>query len=216
MGTKERKERERKRRKDQILNAAISLIEEQGFEKTTMDEIADRAELSKGTLYLYFKDKSTLHHAIKKRGLSSLHTHFLEIIQEDKKGAELVKNMMTTFLEFITEHASFTQAMMIYEQSNKSQPNEHQVVEDCRHLKNELLMLIVRSIQIGIQDGSIKTEMAPKVIALMIGAQMNGMLQFYLSDPNEKVHSILSEHELTMPELMEQYLDIQFNAKSDN
>ncbi len=215
MGTKERKQRERKRRKDQILNAAISLIEEKGFEKTTMDEIADRAELSKGTLYLYFKDKSTLHHAIKKRGLSRLHTYFLEIIQEDRKGAELVKKMMKTFLEFLTEHATFTRAMMIYEQANKTELSEHPVVEDCHHLQNELLMIIVRSIQIGIQDGSIKTEIPPKIIALMIGAQMNGMLQFYLSDPNEKVQNILTEHELTMPELMEQYLDIQFNAKTD-
>ncbi|HBX66388.1 MAG TPA: hypothetical protein DEG32_09580, partial [Balneolaceae bacterium] len=155
MGTKERKQRERKRRKDQILTAAIELINRQGFEKTTMEEIAELAELSKGTLYLYFKDKSTLHQAIKKRGLSRLHTQFLEIIQEDKKGADLVKKMMLTFLEFLTEHRTFTRAMMIYEQTRMNDlDEEHEVVEECRLLQNELLMIIVRSIQIGIQDGS--------------------------------------------------------------
>ena len=73
MGTSERKERERKRRKNQILNAAISLIEEKGFDKTTMDEIAEQTELSKGTLYLYYNDKASLFQAIKKRALQYLH-----------------------------------------------------------------------------------------------------------------------------------------------
>lgn len=216
MGTKERKQRERKHRKDQILTAAIELINRQGFEKTTMEEIADLAELSKGTLYLYFKDKSTLHQAIKKRGLSRLHTRFLEILQEDKKGADLVKKMSMTFLEFLTQQATFTQAMMMFERTNLGDLNEeHEIVEECRLLQNELLMIIVRSIQIGIQDKSITTELSPKLIALLIAAQMNGMLQFYLTDPNQKVQQILSENELTIPQLMEQYLNIQLSVSSE-
>lgn len=216
MGTKERKQRERKHRKDQILTAAIELINRQGFEKTTMEEIADLAELSKGTLYLYFKDKSTLHQAIKKRGLSRLHTRFLEILQEDKKGADLVKKMSMTFLEFLTQQATFTQAMMMFERTNLDNLNEeHEIVEECRLLQNELLMIIVRSIQIGIQDKSITTELSPKLIALLIAAQMNGMLQFYLTDSNQKVQQILSENELTIPQLMEQYLNIQLSVSSE-
>ncbi|MEX2477966.1 MAG: TetR/AcrR family transcriptional regulator [Gracilimonas sp.] len=215
MGTQERKERERKQRRDQILNAAIELIGEQGFESTTMDEIAERAELSKGTLYLYYNDKATLHQAIKKRGLKFLHERFLEIIQQDLSGAELVKEMMHTFLNLITENTTFTKAMMLFENSNENDTESHQVVEDCTHLESELLMLLVRSIQIGKQDGSILSTINPKVSAVMIGFQMSGMLQFYFSGSRKQAQKILDEQQLTMSEMMDQFLNIQFSSTQD-
>lgn len=211
MGTKERKERERKRRKDQILDAAITLIQEQGFEQTTMDEIAARAELSKGTLYLYYNDKATLYQAIKKKALDFLHEHFLKSIQQDKAGAELVKEMMLTFLDLIQENVTFTKAMLLYEQINEDEPKEHSIIEDCTHLENELLMLIIRAIQIGRQDGSIKNETNPKILALQIGIQMQGMLQFCIINSNTKKVQILNEQNITLRELMEQFLHTQFN-----
>lgn len=214
MGTKERKERERKRRKDQILTAAIELIEEQGFERTTMDEIAERAELSKGTLYLYFKDKSTLHQAIKKRALDHLHEKFLLVIQEDLPGAELVKKMVLSFLKLITQNAAFVKAMAIYEHITKTE--EHSIAEDCKNIEDELFMLLVRSVQIGIQDGSIKTAMPPKIVALTVSFQMTGMLHFYLSGARENIRKILQENELTIPKLMDEFLDIQLNKTVEN
>jgi AcrR family transcriptional regulator len=210
MGTKERKEREKTRRKDQILTAAIELIEQQGFEHTTMDEIANQAELSKGTLYLYFNDKSTLHQAIKKRGLSHLHDRFLQILQKDVSGADILKEMAVSFLNMVTKNVTFSKSMFIYQQVNEEKMEKNPIVEDCEHLQKELLMLMVRAIQIGIQDKSIKTTLAPKVLALTVSFQLSGILQFYLSGSKKNAKKILQGHELTITELMEQFLDIQF------
>ncbi len=60
MGIQERKKREKERRRQQILSAAKSLFANHGFHHTTMEEIANEAELSPGTLYLYFKSKDEL------------------------------------------------------------------------------------------------------------------------------------------------------------
>ena len=60
MGIQERKKREKERRRQQILSAAKSLFAKRGFHQTTMEEIAKEAELSPGTLYLYFKSKDEL------------------------------------------------------------------------------------------------------------------------------------------------------------
>jgi AcrR family transcriptional regulator len=217
MGTTERKERERKRRKDRILNAVISLIEEKGFEKTTMEEIAERAELSKGTLYLYYNDKASLYQAIKKRALQFLHDQFLEILQKDMPGAKLVHKMMLSFLDLINENATFTKAMMLYGKINEheDEANDGTIQEDCIQLENELLMLIVRSLQIGVQDGSIKNKLDPKLLALQIGFQMNGMIQFCLTGSNKKGLQILDEKNMDLPDLMEQFLQTQFN-RADN
>ncbi len=44
----------------QILNAAQAVFAQKGFHQARMEDIADRAEVSKGTLYLYFKSKDDL------------------------------------------------------------------------------------------------------------------------------------------------------------
>jgi AcrR family transcriptional regulator len=54
------------RKKARILRAATELFIRQGYKKTSVDEIARRAEVAKGTVYLYFDTKaSLLMHAIK-------------------------------------------------------------------------------------------------------------------------------------------------------
>ena len=58
--TAKRKEREKEARKHAILEAAARVFSRKNFGEATLDEIAIDAELSKGTLYNYFKDKQDL------------------------------------------------------------------------------------------------------------------------------------------------------------
>lgn len=51
-----RRERERRRRRQAMLRAAQAVFAEQGYTQATLDEIAERAEFGKGTLYNYFED----------------------------------------------------------------------------------------------------------------------------------------------------------------
>jgi len=60
MGIHERKEREKERRRQQIMVAAKRVFSIKGFGRATMEDIANEAELSPGTLYLYFKSKDDL------------------------------------------------------------------------------------------------------------------------------------------------------------
>jgi AcrR family transcriptional regulator len=60
MGIHERKEREKERRRQQIMVAAKRIFTLKGFGRATMEDIANEAELSPGTLYLYFKSKDDL------------------------------------------------------------------------------------------------------------------------------------------------------------
>ncbi len=72
MGIQERKERERERRRQQIIVAAKRVFSDKGFNRTTMEDIAKEAELSPGTLYLYFKNKDDLYASLSLRILQYL------------------------------------------------------------------------------------------------------------------------------------------------
>ena len=85
MGIQERKQRERERRRQQIIVAAKRVFSEKGFSKSTMEDIAREAELSPGTLYLYFKNKDELYASLSLRILQ-----YLNIRLEDvKKGKDI-------------------------------------------------------------------------------------------------------------------------------
>ena len=60
----ERKEREKQKRYHQILSAAEIIFARDVYNTTSMDTIAEEAELSKGTLYIYFKNKEQLFFSI--------------------------------------------------------------------------------------------------------------------------------------------------------
>lgn len=103
MGIKERKEREKERRRHQIMVAAKRVFSAKGFSKTTIEDIAREAELSPGTLYLYFKNKDDLY-----ASLSSVFFNIclfdwnIWILKKMNPGQkfELLKNIMYDVYEF--------------------------------------------------------------------------------------------------------------------
>jgi AcrR family transcriptional regulator len=82
MGIQERKEREKDRRRQQIIVAAKRVFSEKGFNKSTMEDIASEAELSPGTLYLYFKNKEELYASLSLRILQYLHIRVEHVNKE--------------------------------------------------------------------------------------------------------------------------------------
>jgi len=83
MGIQERKQRERERRRQQIIVAAKRVFSEKGYSKSTMEDIAREAELSPGTLYLYFKNKDELYASLSLRILQYLNIR-LEDVKKEK------------------------------------------------------------------------------------------------------------------------------------
>ena len=91
MGIQERKQRERERRRQQIIVAAKRVFSEKGFSKSTMEDIAREAELSPGTLYLYFKNKDDLYASLSLRILQYLNIRLDDV--KKKKDIDLQKKI---------------------------------------------------------------------------------------------------------------------------
>jgi AcrR family transcriptional regulator len=88
MGIQERKQRERERRRQQIIVAAKRVFSERGFAKTTMEDIAREAELSPGTLYLYFKNKDELYASLSLRILQYMNIRLEDVKKEKDNSPE--------------------------------------------------------------------------------------------------------------------------------
>lgn len=76
MGISDRKEREKQEMKQLIIDAAMRMFVEDGYEKTSIRNIADKIEYSPGTIYLYYKDKDELLYAVQKEAFSKMFETF--------------------------------------------------------------------------------------------------------------------------------------------
>jgi len=66
----------RKQKKQLIMDTALELFTEKGFHATSMNQIAGKANISKGLAYNYFKGKQQILDEIIKTGIDSIYTHF--------------------------------------------------------------------------------------------------------------------------------------------
>lgn len=85
--------------KDRILDAALEVFSEKGFHSATVDEIADRAGLGKGTLYRYFANKETLFHELVRIRLEELEKKVWSVFD----GQDDVLTMITKYLQIYFE-----------------------------------------------------------------------------------------------------------------
>ena len=58
-------------RPQEILDAALALFVEKGFAATRLDDVAERAGLSKAAIYLYFADKTALFQGVVRQAIAS-------------------------------------------------------------------------------------------------------------------------------------------------
>lgn len=88
MGIAERKQREKNARLEQIKNTAAHLFQKKGFENTTIDEIAQLCELSKASIYLYFKSKDDLFYTIIENVINEFSQHIGRMANNTREPAD--------------------------------------------------------------------------------------------------------------------------------
>lgn len=211
MGKKERKAREKERRRNQIIDAAEKIIFSKGLEQATMDEIAEEAELSKGTLYLYFENKTDLYIAITQRGSDLLNSKFAKVFSEehDQKGLELIRKMGETYLAFVREYPNYFTAFMYYESLSDVESLENSTyAKQCDQNRREALNFMIRALQIGMQDGSVDDSYEPKELATIIFASTRGLTAMAHASGRGRHFQLLDEIETSMSAIFENFLNL--------
>ncbi len=87
--------------KERIIQSAVECFSKYGLDRTRMDDVAQKADLSKGTLYLYFKSKEDLFYVICENNLRVLKEQLSHIFATTKE--DLVSNAEQFYENFHKE-----------------------------------------------------------------------------------------------------------------
>ncbi len=173
-----RREREWYRHRREILSAAEELLVEKGFEKTTMQDIAARAEFAVGTIYRFFKNKKVLFEELFLESWRDIETKLNQAL--DQPGDELARLQAyhRTCVMLIVENE--TMARIFYGQmANFSIDPYVGIVGEFREIMKRLLGRLEALFRSGIEKGRF-VDLDARVLAIgfdtLVGAYLAVLL----------------------------------------
>jgi AcrR family transcriptional regulator len=175
MGVKERKERDRVDMKELILNSAHQLFLSKGFEEVSIRNIAEAIEYSPATIYLYFKDKNEIFHALHGEAFKKFNECMIPVFTIKDPFKRLV-TMGEKYIEFAFAHPKYYTIMFIAEAPMLCEETSEGWIEGQRALDG--LESIVEEC---IKEGKLKKQPA-KVLAFTIWSYVHGMCSLALRD----------------------------------
>ena len=181
MGIQERKEREKERRRQQIMVAAKRVFSDKGFNKATMEDIAQEAELSPGTLYLYFKNKEELYASLSLRILQYLLIRVEHVNEEKDAGPEEKLKSLVDAMYDVYEFDPLIIINMFHLQSSETLKNlSPQLMEEIKVLSRKSLGSIAQIFKEGV-DKEIFIDRHPVALADTFWALFSGVVLWLTS-----------------------------------
>ena len=95
------------RRRKEIFEAALTVFSKKGFDKATLDEIANRVKISKPAIYLYFKNKEILFFSMVEDKMSTLSVSLADIKKSDAGSIDKLKALISANINFYINNKEF-------------------------------------------------------------------------------------------------------------
>jgi AcrR family transcriptional regulator len=175
--TASRRERERAQRREDILQAAREVFFERGIHHATVDEVAEQAEVSKGTVYLYFDSKETI--------LAHLLLEGLERLVGDLESAfapadsvaapQRMRRLALAYLKFFQKYPSYFHLMSAFDRGRFQEAIPAELYGQVLTRSLRGLEWLVRAVEQGRAEGALRTSDARQAASVM-WAGLNGVL----------------------------------------
>jgi AcrR family transcriptional regulator len=159
----------RKRRKEarpsEIVAAALHLFAERGFAATRLDDVAAAAEISKGTLYLYFENKEELFKAVVREAVLP-NIDRADALAAAHKGscADLLRALMAHFATLLETEVAAVPKLVIAEAGNFPALAEFYAETVVRRA----LALLASILERGIRSGEFRPVDVPATLPLIV------------------------------------------------
>ncbi|MGC1264136.1 MAG: TetR/AcrR family transcriptional regulator [Nitrososphaeraceae archaeon] len=156
--------------KEKIVNAALMTFSKYGYDRTRMDDVAEAAKVSKGRLYLYFKNKEELFYAISERNIAELKQQLSTLFT----GKENLKSSPENFYENFRSNNTTDLEKVFFEI----------IAESSRNLKLRKMLyeqrikifdVVIEYLNSQMQRGLIKKGTNTKAIASGLVSLYNGL-----------------------------------------
>jgi len=167
-----RKQREKEEMRQLILDGAREVFLEKGYHHTSLRTIAERIDYSPGTIYLYFKDKDEIFHALHEEGFYRMLTQ-MQPLQHVTDPFERLKAMGRVYMQFARDNKDFYDLMFIM-----ASPIEHEKDHDKWAMGESTLGYLKEVLRDCQQQGRFQGQDI-EYLSFFVWSAMHGMCALY-------------------------------------
>jgi AcrR family transcriptional regulator len=208
MGVAERKEREKEQRRQEIISAAEKVFFKKGIENSTMDDVAEQAELSKATLYLYFSSKDEIYSAIFSKSQEQLFQAIKNATDELTETRDKISEFISTFISFQKKNPDYFEAFFYFLTKDIGNVEKDCYVDERRNSGKEFLSDWAKLVQQGKKEKLIREDLNEIPVAMILWMQLIGFLKIY---PRLK-KSLQMEFDVNEDQIFSEYFELIFNG----
>jgi TetR/AcrR family transcriptional regulator len=165
----------RRKRRGEILHAALRAFGEQGYHGTTLEHIADQLGVQKSALYHYFPDKEAILYACHRESLAEVRRLLREARERFTGASERLRHVIREHVRVMTD--TLEGSSLAFEVPSLSPEHERKVVA-ARDRYEQALRAIIAD---GVQSGEFRS-IDPKVAVFVILGAINWIARWYRPD----------------------------------
>jgi len=195
LSSQERREKERENRRSAILKAARKLFFDRGFKSVTVDNIAAKAEVSKGSVYLYFKSKEEIYTQILiNDNIAAFEDLKNKFSAKEAPAAELLLEYADNYINYFLDDNELFRILMTFMLhaddmilTDEQNSQLFQTTNDNIHFVSEIL-------QKGVDSGEFLPTINIRQAQNAIWGLLNGVISLYLfvGNPAKRAETIHS------------------------
>ena len=155
--------------REKIVDAAIVTFSKHGYDRTKMDDIAETANLSKGTIYLYFKSKEELFYAISENNIKALKEQLSVLFA---KGEDLISDSQKFYVNF--RKASEQSDKVFLETIAESSRNQR-LREMLYHQRMKVLDIVTEYLKLQIKKGFFRSDIDIDAVSVGLVSLYDGL-----------------------------------------
>lgn len=189
--THQRRQREREERQRQILAAASRVFARDGYLRANVEEIAREAELSKGTLYLYFPSKRDLLLALLEESNEELNRLLSAAIEEAQEPLRKLAAIIESILEYFDRNLDLMRVTLV--EFMRLAGTEDEIVKTIlkhHHWRTERMRQVIRQ---GQAAGLIRAVPEELIMSHLSGAIRNVMVDKLEGDLKDDIRSYIPD-----------------------
>ncbi|MBM0239873.1 TetR family transcriptional regulator [Micromonospora sp. ATA32] len=145
--------RRREDTRQRLFEAAVGLIAEKGFSATTVDDIAARAGVAKGTVYYNFESKTVLFEELLRHGIGLLTADFRAAVA-GLPPREALGALVRAELEYIQRYRAFAQLLL-----SEMWRTNREWQQTLRLLRGEAIEAIAETVRAGVASGDLPADL---------------------------------------------------------
>lgn len=180
--------------KDKIISAAIEVFSENGYHRASMDEIALRAQVAKGTLYYNFPGKSELFKTVVKQGFEDIMQRTQADLYAPLPIKEQILRIIRHHLDLFLESRHFSHIVF----NELSNGIEQDVLDELKQLRREHLRFLAAILEEGKCDENLIRDVDANLAAASIIGTLESTCNYYLNHPDEYTRDDLEHFVFTI------------------